>query len=109
LWLYYWDVPAKKYEGLAGKLLDGWAFSGITTYQTGFPIRITSDADNELMNSADFEYPGEPNQIAPFRGKGRRKTKATISITARYSAMPEFSVMWATRHAPSAVAGNQRD
>ncbi len=63
---YYWDVPARKYSGFAGKLLDGWALSGVTTYQTGFPIRITSSSDNELMNSADFEYPGEPDQIAPF-------------------------------------------
>lgn len=63
---YYWDVPARKYSGFTGKLLDGWAFSGITTYQTGFPIRITSSADNELMNSFDFELPGEPDQLAPF-------------------------------------------
>ena len=63
---YYWDIPARKFNGATGKLLDGWAVSGITTYQTGFPIRITSSNDNELMNSADFEYPGEPDQIAPF-------------------------------------------
>jgi len=63
---YYWELPAKKYAGFAGKLVDGWALSGITTYQTGFPIRINSSADNELMNSFDFELPGEPNQIAPF-------------------------------------------
>jgi outer membrane receptor protein involved in Fe transport len=63
---YYWDIPAPKYSGLTGKLIDGWALSGITTYQTGFPIRITSSSDNELMNSFDFELPGEPNQIAPF-------------------------------------------
>ncbi len=64
---YYWELPVRKYSGFAGKLIDGWAFSGITTYQTGFPIRITTDADNELMNSADFEYPGEPDQLAPFQ------------------------------------------
>ena len=63
---YYWDIPTPKYSGFAGKLVDGWAVSGITTYQTGFPIRITSASDNELMNSFDFELPGEPNQIAPF-------------------------------------------
>ncbi len=63
---YYWNVPVRKYSGFAGKLLDDWSFSGITTYQTGFPIRITSSSDNELMNSGDFEYPGEPDQIAPF-------------------------------------------
>jgi hypothetical protein len=63
---YYWQLPIRKYNGFAGKVLDDWAVSGITTYQTGFPIRITSSADNELMNSFDFELPGEPNQIAPF-------------------------------------------
>jgi hypothetical protein len=41
--------------------------SGITTFQSGFPIRITSSDDNELMYSAGFEYPGEPNQVAPFQ------------------------------------------
>ncbi len=63
---YYWDLPIHKYEGISGKILNGWALSGITTYQTGFPIRITSASDNELMNSFDFELPGEPNQVAPF-------------------------------------------
>jgi outer membrane receptor protein involved in Fe transport len=63
---YYYELPVRKYNGLAGKLVDGWAVSGIVTYQTGFPIRITSSSDNELMNSFDFELPGEPNQIAPF-------------------------------------------
>ena len=52
--------------GFTGAVLNGWDVSGIYTYQTGFPIRITSSADNELMYSAFFEYPGEPNQIAPF-------------------------------------------
>ncbi|HZC25292.1 MAG TPA: hypothetical protein VE866_18305, partial [Candidatus Binatia bacterium] len=63
---YYWDIPTRKYSGFAGKVLDGWSVSGITTYQTGFPIRIMSASDNELMNSFDFELPGEPNQVAPF-------------------------------------------
>jgi outer membrane receptor protein involved in Fe transport len=63
---YFWELPVRKYSGFAGKALDGWAFSGITTYQTGFPIRITSSSDNELMNSFDFELPGQPNQVGPF-------------------------------------------
>jgi Carboxypeptidase regulatory-like domain len=64
---YYWELPVPKYNGFKGKALDGWAFSGITTFQTGFPIRITSEADNELMDSFDFELPGEPDQLAPFK------------------------------------------
>jgi len=61
---YFWELPVRKYSGIAGKALDGWAFSGITTYQTGFPIRLTSSADNELMNSFDFDLPGQPDQLA---------------------------------------------
>jgi hypothetical protein len=64
---YYWEPPLRKYSGAAGKLLNGWAFSGITTFQTGFPVQITSVADNELMYSFDFELPGKPAQLAPFR------------------------------------------
>jgi len=63
---YYWELPFQHHDGIKGKILGGWALSGITTFQTGFPIRITSLADNELMYSFDFELPGEPAQIAPF-------------------------------------------
>ena len=70
---YYWELPFHKYSGAMGKVLNGWALSGITTYQTGFPIRITSLADNELMYSFDFELPGEPAQIAPFHTQKPQK------------------------------------
>jgi len=63
---YYWELPLRKFSGATGKLLNGWAVSGITTFQTGFPIRISTVADNELMYSFDFELPGEPAQLAPF-------------------------------------------
>src|SRR5579862_5996044 len=70
---YFWNLPIKKYNGLAGKVLNDWAVSGITTYQTGFPIRITSSADNELMNSFDFELPGEPDQLSKFGWQSPQK------------------------------------
>jgi hypothetical protein len=63
---YYWEMPKSHYSGFAGRILNGWALSGVTTFQTGFPIRITSLADNELMYSFDFELPGEPAQLAPL-------------------------------------------
>ena len=63
---YYWELPSHKYTGAAGKILNGWALSGITTFQTGFPVRITTLDDQELMYSFDFELPGEPDLVAPF-------------------------------------------
>ncbi len=64
---YYWEPPIPKYSGAEGKVLNGWAFSGIVTLQSGFPIRITSSDDLELMNSFDFELPGEPNLVNSFQ------------------------------------------
>jgi hypothetical protein len=64
---YYWELPVPKYAGAKGQVLNGWALSGITTFQTGFPIRITTLDDQELMYSFDFELPGEPDLVAPFR------------------------------------------
>ncbi|HXY23679.1 MAG TPA: TonB-dependent receptor, partial [Candidatus Acidoferrum sp.] len=65
---FVWDLPVPKYSGFKGKLLDGWEISGIETLQSGFPIRITSQADNELLDSQfNFEAPGEPNLTGPFK------------------------------------------
>ena len=71
---YFWEFPIPKYSGAKGKVLDGWAMSGITTYQTGFPIRITSFSDSELFGDTfSFEFPSEPNQALPFKHLDPRK------------------------------------
>jgi hypothetical protein len=70
---YFWELPVPKYAGAKGKILDGWAVSGITTFQSGFPIRILSSADNELLNSFDFEPVGEPDQLKAFHTQDPRK------------------------------------
>jgi hypothetical protein len=63
---YYWELPVPTFEGFKGKVLNGWALSGITSFQSGFPIRITEQDDIELQSSFDFETPGQPNIAAPF-------------------------------------------
>jgi Carboxypeptidase regulatory-like domain/TonB dependent receptor len=70
---YYWEFPVPKYEGFKGKALNGWAMSGITAFQSGFPIRITEQDDIELQSSFDFETPGQPNVAAPFHSINPRK------------------------------------
>ena len=64
---YVWDLPVPEYKGAKGKMLDGWEVSGITTFQCGFPIRMYSSADNELLTSSFFEPVGAPQQLAPFQ------------------------------------------
>jgi hypothetical protein len=51
---YVWDVPVPKYHGIAGKVLDDWQISGITQFQSGFPIRLQTQDDNELIGSLFF-------------------------------------------------------
>jgi hypothetical protein len=51
---YVWDIPARKYSGLAGKVLDDWQLSGIVQFQSGFPIRLQTQDDNELISSLFF-------------------------------------------------------
>jgi hypothetical protein len=71
---YVWDLPVPKMEGFAGKLLNGWQLSGILSFQRGFPIRITSTSDNEMLDSTFlFEAPGEPNLVGPFHTQDIRK------------------------------------
>jgi hypothetical protein len=63
---YYYELPVPKFSGAKGKILDGWAVSGITQFQAGFPIHLQSFDDNELTSSIDFASAGEPDLIAPF-------------------------------------------
>jgi hypothetical protein len=71
---YVWELPVPKYDGLKGKLLDGWEASGILTFQSGFPIRITSQADIEQLDTTfDFEAPGQPNLTGQFKTHDPRK------------------------------------
>jgi hypothetical protein len=48
--------------------LDGWAVSGITSFQSGFPIRMESLNDQELENDiSGFEAPGRPIVTGPVQ------------------------------------------
>jgi hypothetical protein len=71
---YVWDLPVPKYDGFKGKALDGWELSGIVSFQSGFPIRITSSDDVEELDSTDlFEFAGEPNLTGPFHTQNIRQ------------------------------------
>jgi hypothetical protein len=51
---YVWDIPVPSYEGVAGKIFDDWQLSGITQFQSGFPIRLQTQNDHELIGSFFF-------------------------------------------------------
>ena len=71
---YYWDLPIPKYAGFAGKLLNGWALSGITQLQSGFPIRIFSYGDENLTgNSSGFSSPTFPDLAGSLHTQDPKK------------------------------------
>ncbi|HET9650889.1 MAG TPA: TonB-dependent receptor, partial [Usitatibacter sp.] len=85
---YYYELPVPKYEGTKKMFLNGWAISGITTYQTGFPIRILSSNDQELMNSFDFNLPGRPDLVAPFTTGDPRSNNFCAAGTGGTTGVP---------------------
>jgi hypothetical protein len=64
---YDWEIPTRKYSGFAGKALNGWEVSGITQFQSGFPIRLDTADDTELINSFFFLGTEAPSLVAPFQ------------------------------------------
>jgi Carboxypeptidase regulatory-like domain len=64
---YDWELPIRRYQGFRGKLLDDWAISGITQFQSGFPIRLDTEDDTELIASIFFLGTEAPSRVAPFQ------------------------------------------
>jgi hypothetical protein len=72
---YLWELPVRKFNGGRGMLLDDWAVSGITSFQSGFPIVMRSTNDNELENdTSGFEAPGRPAINGPVHFTNPRDT-----------------------------------
>jgi hypothetical protein len=71
---YVFQLPVPKYSGLKGVILDGWELSGITQFQSGFPVHIQDGNDHELTSSIDFSAAGTPDLIAPFHKLDPRHT-----------------------------------
>ena len=62
---YVWDLPFFKSPGFANKVLGGWQFSGITTFQTGTPYSAVVSTDNAgvangLGSAARPDLVGDP-------------------------------------------------
>jgi hypothetical protein len=71
---YDWELPIRKFEGFAGKVLDDWEISGITQFQSGFPIRLNTEDDNELIDSLFFLGTEAPQLNGPLQIENPKKT-----------------------------------
>ena len=64
---YRWQLPRVQTRAWTRHVWNGWSISGVTAFQSGFPIAITSSDDLELMSSSFFSYPGEPDLVHRFQ------------------------------------------
>ncbi|MGO9124445.1 MAG: carboxypeptidase regulatory-like domain-containing protein [Terriglobales bacterium] len=64
---YEWELPIPKHQGFTGKVVDDWAVSGITQFQSGFPIRLDTIDDTELIDSLFFLGTEAPSLVTPFQ------------------------------------------
>jgi hypothetical protein len=64
---YDWELPIRKYAGFTGKVLDDWEISGITQFQSGFPVRLDTEDDTELIDSLFFLGTEAPSLTGPLQ------------------------------------------
>jgi len=70
---YDWELPIAKRQGFAGKLVNDWEVSGITQFQSGFPIRLDTSDDTELINSFFFLGTEAPSLNGPLQIQNPKK------------------------------------
>jgi hypothetical protein len=85
---YYWEIPVRKFAGLAGKVLDDWSMSGIIQFQSGFPIRIQTQDDNELISSLFFLGAGAPQLNGPLQIQNPKSNGGFYLNPAQFSDPP---------------------
>ena len=69
-----YQFPTTRLRGAAGRLVNGWSFNSLVTWQGGFPMTVTSGIDNAFAGST-----GNGNRADLRRGQGRSRQLRKIS------------------------------
>jgi hypothetical protein len=86
---YVWDIPVPKYQGIKGKILDDWEVSGITQFQSGFPVRLQTQNDAEEIGSLFFFGTGAPQMTGSAPQLQNPKVQQTINgVSGHYYLTP---------------------
>jgi hypothetical protein len=62
---YAYDLPFGQHQGLAGKFLEGWNLSGVTTIQDGTPLTITDSRAGTIFGITGANNTSQTAQLAP--------------------------------------------
>ena len=85
---YVYQIPTRWRSGFAGKVTDGWNVSGITTFQTGFPITVGNSNDRSYTCDESFEYYScwaRPNVVSPVATYNIRTQQISNSLNGTRS------------------------
>jgi hypothetical protein len=85
---YAYDIPSVRhfnaFEKIPSRLTDGWRLTGITTYQTGFPITTRDTALRSLSCATPVDFyacPDTPDLIGPIQSADVRTSNFTFTST----------------------------
>jgi hypothetical protein len=85
---YYWELPFGRHRGWVGKVVDEWAISGITQFQSGFPIRMQTQDDTELISSLFFFGTASPQLTGKLQILDPKTNGAYYLNTGQFSDPP---------------------
>jgi len=72
---YLWDLPHPSGQSfLDRKVLSGWSFSGVTTFQSGLPLTLTDPTGGTIFGSAS----NSRAQLCPGTGPGQVPTSGGV-------------------------------
>jgi hypothetical protein len=88
---YVYELPhPRTSNGLLSRATKGWAISGITTFQSGFPMDVIDVSDPSLHcygpSNSDFACMDVPNLVAPVKYFNPRKTNSQTGVAQWFSA-----------------------
>lgn len=90
---YIYQIPGVHGSWWLSRLTQGWTFSGITIFQTGFPLDVVDESEpSGGCLAADFSCWDGPNQVAPVTYMNPRTTGSWFnpSAFAEVSCPPAF-------------------
>ena len=87
---YVYELPhPSTRNGLLSRVTRGWAISGITTFQSGFPMDVVDSSDWSLRDypgNSDFAGMDVPNLVSAVQYLNPRKTNSSTGVPLWFSA-----------------------
>jgi hypothetical protein len=84
---YLYTIPDWGFHHLPSKITKGWTFSGITTFQTGFPITLSESDYRTLRCTPEISFYGcwdRPNIVAPVKYENPRADQTVSGNTGNF-------------------------